>query len=235
MTILTRRLTIMAAVILALPTLGVQAAQAEGSSKWQDEFPIAECKFKTTGRSPYFILEPGYELTLEGDDKKLMIVVLDETKTVAGVETRIVEEREWEDGELVEISRNYFAMCEGTNDTYYFGEDVDFYKNGKVYKHEGAWLAGEGENRAGLIMPGTPQPNMRYYQEIAPGVAMDRAEIISLDEVCETPAGTFRNCLKVKEGTALNALEAEYKFYAPGIGLIQDEDLLLTRHGLASQ
>lgn len=235
MTTLTSRWTMIAAAVLALPTLGVQAAQAENSSKWQQEFPIAECNMQTTGRNAHFILEPGYQLTLEADDKKLQMIVLDETKTVAGVLTRVVEEREWEDGDLVEISRNYFAICVGTNDVYYFGEDVDYYKDGKVYKHEGAWLAGEGDNKPGLIMPGTPQPNMRYYQEIAPGVAMDRAEIVSLDEVCQTPAGTFSNCLKVKEGTALNILEAEYKFYAPGIGLIQDEDLVLTGHGMTSE
>ena len=60
---------------------------------------------------------------------------------------------------------------------------------------------------------------------------MDRAEIISLDEVLETSAGTFTNCLKIKEGTALNRFEREFKTYAPGIGLIQDQSLLLISHG----
>jgi hypothetical protein len=35
--------------------------------------------------------------------------VLDETKTVDGVETRIVEERETVNGKPIEVSRNYFA------------------------------------------------------------------------------------------------------------------------------
>jgi hypothetical protein len=60
---------------------------------------------------------------------------------------------------------------------------------------------------------------------------MDRAEIVSLDEVCETPAGSFAHCLKVREGTALNVFETEYKFHAPDVGLIRDEDLVLTRYG----
>ena len=81
-------------------------------------------------------------------------------------------------------------------------------------------------------MPGTPKEEMKYYQEIAPGVAMDRAEVVSLKETCKTPAGTFSNCMKVEESTALNLLEKEFKYHAPGIGLIQDEDLLLTKHGM---
>jgi hypothetical protein len=168
---------------------------------------------------------------LESEDTKLQITVLDKTKTVAGVITRIVEEKEWKDGELYEISLNYFALCEPTNDVYYFGEDVNFYKKGKVVKHDGSWLAGTNDNRAGLMMSGTPKVGMKYYQEIAPKVAMDRAEIVSLDETCETPAGTFTNCLKVKEGSAIETFAKEYKYYAPGIGLIGDEDLRLIKHG----
>ncbi len=81
------------------------------------------------------------------------------------------------------------------------------------------------------MMPGKPRVGLKYYQEIAPGVAMDRAEIVSLDDILETPAGSFSKCMKTKEGTALNPREKEFKVYAPGIGLIQDANLLLTKYG----
>jgi len=60
-------------------------------------------------------------------------------------------------------------------------------------------------------------------------VARDRAEITSLTESVETPAGKFTNCLKTKETTPLEKGTTEYKLYAPGIGLVQDGDLLLTQ------
>ena len=202
-----------------------------GNSGWQQEFAISSCKLLTTGRNEYFILEPGFQLVLEGGDTRLQITVLDETKMVDRVLTRVVEEREWKAGKLYEVSKNYFAMCEQTRDVFYFGEDVDFYKNGKVVKHDGSWLAGTNGNRAGLMMPGTPKLKMKYYQEIAPGVAMDRAEIVSLDETCKTPAGTFSRCMKVKETSAIEFFAKEYKYHAPGIGLVRDEDLLLVKHG----
>ena len=205
--------------------------QGKGASPvWQEEFSLAECKLQTAGRNPYLVLEPGFQLVLQGGDTKLEITVLNETRTVDGVLTRVVEEKEWKNGQLYEIARNYFAMCEQTKDVYYFGEDVDFYENGKVVKHDGSWLAGNG-NKAGLIMPGTPKLNARYYQEIAPDVAMDRAEIVSLTDTCNTPAGAFSKCMKVKEGTALNVLETEYKYYAPAIGLVRDGDLRLVKYG----
>jgi hypothetical protein len=135
---------------------------------------------------------------------------------------------------LAEIARNYFAICEQTNDVFYFGEDVDFYENDKVVKHDGSWLAGNG-NRPGLMMAGKPKLKMKYYQEIAPGVAMDRAEIVSLDETCKTPAGTFSKCMKVKEGSALELAATEYKYYAPAIGLVGDEEIRLIKYGFIKE
>lgn len=192
------------------------------------------CEFTTSGKNEYFILEPGYQLIFsatEGKDTtRLVITVLNETRKIGTTETRVVEERESVNNKIVEISRNYFAFCRQTSSICYFGEDVDIYKDGKVINHEGAWLA-EGKNKAGVAMPGLILPGARYYQEIAPGIAMDRAEIISAAEIMETPAGKFVNVLKTEETTPLKPHEKEYKFYAPGIGLIRDEELSLVKYG----
>jgi hypothetical protein len=80
-------------------------------------------------------------------------------------------------------------------------------------------------------MPGSPELGMKYYQEIAPGVAMDRAEIISLSETLETPVGNFNSVLSTLETTPLEPEDRSVKRYAPGIGLIQDDDLILVKVG----
>jgi hypothetical protein len=191
-------------------------------------------QFLTIGKNDFFILEPGYQLILEGKDGKdltrLVITVLNETKKIGNIETRIVEENESLNGNTVEISRNYFAFCKQTSSIYYFGEEVDIYKDGKIVNHEGAWIA-EGNNKPGIAMPGLILLGARYYQEIAPEVAMDRAEIISNNETLETPAGKFTNVLKIEETTPLEPLNKEFKLYVSGIGLIKDENLLLVKHG----
>jgi hypothetical protein len=223
------------AIAAAIGTAACDTAGPQSGAPFQEEFNIAQCALSTTGRSDYFVLEPGFQLVLESRSERLHITVLDETKTVAGVTTRVVEEREWKDGQLYEVARNYFAICPQTKDVFYFGEDVDFYEGAKVSGHAGTWLAGQKGARAGLIMPGTPKAGMRYYQEIAPGVAMDRAEVLSVSETLKTPAGTFPNVLKTREGTALNSDEIEHKYYAAGIGLIKDQDMILTKHGFVGR
>jgi hypothetical protein len=210
---------------------GQSTEEAFADPSWQKQFRISECALQSTGRNTYFVLEPGFQLVLEGGGGRLAITVLDETKTVTGVTTRVVEEREWKDDELVEVSRNFLAICPTTKDVFYFGEEVDDIRDGQTVGHGGAWLAGENGARPGLLMPGHPRLGARYYQEIAPDVALDRAEIVSLDESLETPAGVFRNALKTQEGSALNPDEREFKIYVPEIGLAQEQALLLAEAG----
>ena len=222
-----------------LPIFGLSAIAAEvqvekqqNDNSWTATFTLEKGELTSTGRNPYFILEPGYQLVFEGGKERLAITVLDETKAVDGVETRVVEERETKDGKLVEVSRNYFAISKRNNCVYYFGEEVDIYKNGKIDSHEGAWLSGAQGAKFGLIMPSQVLLKGKYYQEIAPKVAMDRAEIISISETVQTPAGEFTNCLKIEETTPLES-DVSYKLYAAGVGQIQDGALKLVKHGKA--
>lgn len=208
-------------------------AVADADVPFTREFKLEKCDFASRGANPFFILEPGYRLILAGEDDGeevvLVITVQDWTLRIGDVETRVVVERETVDGELVEISRNYFAICSHTNSVVYFGEDVDFYEDGKVAGHEGSWRAGVNGARPGLMMPGTILVGGRYFQEIAPEVALDRAEIVSVNAVLDTPAGRFTDCLKTLESTPLEPGIKELKLYAPGVGLVQDGPLRLVR------
>ncbi len=206
------------------------AEQSSADTSWTSEFAVEKGELSPTGRNPYFVLEPGYQLHFENSKEQLTITVLNDTRVVDGVETRVVEERETKDGNLKEVSRNFFAISKRTNNVYYFGEEVDIYRNSKIVNHKGAWLAGENNAKFGLMMPGQLALKARYYQEIAPKVAMDRAEIVSLTETIATSAGKFKNCLKVEETTPLEPGVKEYKYYVSGIGLVQDGSLKLVKH-----
>lgn len=228
-----RGLSLLAAAVVALAPAPARPddKKDDPTAGWSSDFSAEKGELTHTGRNPYFILEPGHHLVLEGGNERVVVTVLNETKVVDGVECRVVEERETKGEQLVEVSRNYFAIGKRTNSVYYFGEDVDVYKGGKVVSHEGAWLSGVNGARFGLMMPGLPLLRARYYQEIAPGAAMDRVEIVSVSETLRTPAGEFKNCLKVEETTPLEPGVKEYKFYAPGVGMIQDGSLKLVKHG----
>jgi len=217
---------------------GEQEEAGEREEGYRRRFDLSSCDLRTTGKSRYAVLEPGYRLVLEGTEGgrkvRLWVTVLEDTAVVDGQATRVVEEREWHGGTLAEVSRNFEAMCPSTGDAYYFGETTDVYRDGKVVGHEGAWRAGRDGAHAGLLLPGRPEVGEGYYQEVAPGVAMDRARVVSTSETVDTPAGTFHGCLRTHETTPLEPNAGEDKYYAPGVGLLVDESLRLVRHGMAA-
>ncbi|MBI4509486.1 MAG: hypothetical protein HY698_07600 [Deltaproteobacteria bacterium] len=178
----------------------------------------------------YFPLPVGRNLVLSGEDAEGVVVrvevnVLDQTEVVFGVTTRVVEVKEFEDGELVEIARDFYAQApDGT--VCYFGEDVDEYDRGKVVGHGGAWRAGEGGNVPGIIMPSQPRPGTQFAQESAPGIAEDRSAVVAVGVRVSVPAGTFENAAFFLDWNPLEGqtiLDGEDKVYAPGIGLVVDD------------
>jgi hypothetical protein len=197
-----------------------------------EDFRIVECTFNNIGSNAFFNLIPDYRLILAGEEDKedvvLQITVLSDIEMVDGVATRVVEEREWHDGELAEVSRNYFAICQETGNAFYFGEYSVEYPSLDI---EGSWRAGENDAVAGVIMPGSFMLGARYYQEIAPDVALDRAENIAMGEEVETPAGIFTDTAMTEETSPIEPNSKEEKVYAAGIGIIQDGTLLLTCYG----
>ena len=195
-------------------------------SGWRDTFQVNKANLDPTGTSPYLPIQPGKVLKLAHGKDRLTISILPDTKTVDGVTTCVLEEREEKDGHLIEVSRNFFATDRTTGDVYYFGEEVDNYKDGRIINHESAWRAGVKGARFGLMIPGQPKPGDRFYQEIAPKVALDRVEIVSVDETVKTPAGTFHHCVHLRETTPLEP-DVSHKYYAPGVGMIKDDEFEL--------
>src|SRR5437870_6464641 len=105
------------ALVTAVAPAGARNRSA--SQAWRDSFPVDKADLADHGRNPYFILEPGYRLYLEHGGEKLVVSVLNDTKVVDGVRTRVVEERETKGGQLQEVSRNYFAINKMNGDLYY--------------------------------------------------------------------------------------------------------------------
>ena len=198
-----------------------------GKGGYTEDLGAEACTFVNTGRNRFWVLDPGFVLHLQGSEGKdeidLMVTALPDTELVDGVLTRVIEEREKENGELVEVSRNFFAMCLETSDIFYFGEEVDLYEGGVIVGHEGEWRAGENGAKPGIIMPGTFLLGSRYFQEIAPDVAMDRGCNLAMGLTVETPAGTFNNCVEVRETSPIEPGAKSRKLYCPGIGLVFDD------------
>lgn len=193
----------------------------------------------TAINNPYLPLASLKQDILEGKEDgqsfRIERTVKDQRKTFKigdqTVQALVMEDREFANNKLKEVALDYFAQSdEGT--VYYLGEDVDSYRNGKVVGHSGAWRYGVHTKQLGVIMPAHPKVGDKFQPENVPKITREDDEVISASETVTVPAGTFKDCMKVRE--KLSDGKVEHKFYAPTVGVVKeataDGEVVLKTH-----
>jgi hypothetical protein len=178
--------------------------------------------FVATIDHPYWPMQPGTrwiysEGDLEGSKQRVVVTVTDEMKEISGTRARVVHDVVTEDGAVVEDTFDWYAQDKDGN-LWYLGEETKAYEDGKVASTAGSWQAGVDGAEPGLILPANPSVGMSYRQEYYKGEAEDAAEILSLDEWTQVPAGAYEHLLMTKDFTRLEPDVLEHKFYARGVG-----------------
>ena len=175
----------------------------------------------------YFPLHPGtvwtYTAQTEDGTESIVVSVLADIKIVAGVQCTVVRDIVSIDGQTIEDTYDWYAQDIDGN-VWYMGEDVSNYENGKLVDHEGSFETGVDGAKPGIIMLANPVLEMPYRQEYGFGIAEDWGKVVDKGLTVTVPYGTFENCLKTEDWNALEPdAPIEYKYYAPGIGVIKEE------------
>ena len=214
-----RLITSMLAVIIATVSMAATPAQTTRTLEFNPEnFAGDEID------NQYFPLVPGttfiYRGETEGTPTRDEMTVTSETKHILGVTTTVVHHLSYEDGVLIEETFDWFAQDKDSN-VWYFGEDTkELDENGNVISTEGSWEAGVDGAQAGIIMLADPKKGDRYNQELLPGVAEDKAQVLGYKDSLCVRYGCFEDVLVTKEWTPLERGVVENKYYAKGVGFI---------------
>ncbi len=228
---------IAALTMIVAPVL--MASEDPFAEVFTEDFDRDQCSFTSIGHNRYYPLRAGYTTLFRGmedDDGELVEItvrrtVLPEIETIDGVRARVVEEVEFEDSEVTDISRTYVAVCRETGAVWLFGADENVIDDGEVVE-ESSWRSGIDDARPGLLMPSMPLVGARHFIELAPGRGLDFAEIQAKGATRTVRAGEFDDVLIVLEGATDEEDEASEKWYAKGIGLIRDDALELIEYSL---
>lgn len=178
--------------------------------------------FTTQIDNPYWPMAPGSAWELverdgKGGVQRVVVTVTPETRTVMGIEARVVHDVVTEDGRLVEDTLDWYAQ-DAEGNVWYLGEETKEYEDGKVVSTAGSWEAGVDGAQPGIAVPAVPEVGMSYRQEYLAGEAEDAATVLSLDEWVAVPAGSYDDVLMTKDYTPLDPAILEHKFFAPGVG-----------------
>jgi hypothetical protein len=229
-------LAILAVAIIGLaivynntPPPNTAQRQANQTAKEYDP-QINPADFSTKITNKYFSLPVGRKMVFEsplenGVNEKIEIEVLKETKVIGGVETIVYLDKVYNDGQLVEETRDYLAQHKN-GDVWYFGEDVNNFENGKLKDHHGTFLHGKDGAKAGIWMKAEQKVGDSYRQEYYPGEAEDMRDTIATNVTVSTKLGKYTGCVIVYDWTPLESSSREHKYYCPHTGsLVLNQDL----------
>jgi hypothetical protein len=171
-----------------------------------------------------------------GEDNRFELTVLGPGPVILGVQTTTQRDRSYENGRLVEDTFDYYAQDGGGN-VWYFGEDVTNYLYDGMGNligttDESSWRAGENlanpggdPAQPGFIMPVDQTLDFEYYQEFAvDDEALDEGKTSAVLLQISVPVGDFDEVLRVLETTAVEPNARGFKYYAPDVGLVLEEE-----------
>jgi len=176
--------------------------------------------------NPYWPLVPGttyiYEGETEDGPERIEVTITDETREILGVECFVVRDTVFIDEEMVEDTRDWYAVDVEGN-VWYFGEITLNFEDGELVDIEGSWEAGEEGAKPGVVMFADPQVGHVYRQEFLLGEAEDVGAIHGVDESVNVEIGSFTDCILTHEYTPIDPELVELpelKYYAPGVGFV---------------
>jgi hypothetical protein len=207
---------------------GTEAKGGGGDQPQAGPAHLDPSHFVKTIDNQYYPLTPGtiweYEVTSAEGGERIVVTVLDETKVVDGVTATVVHDKVTHpNGSLIEDTYDWFAQ-DKTGTVWYLGEATKSYGKDKV-STKGSWEAGVDGARAGRFMLAHPKVGARYQQEFYKGEAEDVGEVLATDESVTGPTGTYDHVVQTADTTPLEPGLVEQKWYAPGVGAVQEQDV----------
>ena len=185
--------------------------------------PIKPANFVAGVTNPFFPLVTGRTLVYEGTGPDGLehdeVTPTGNTRVILGVTCTEVRDVVTLDGALVEDTLDWYAQ-DAAGNVWYFGEESKSYEAGRLVSLEGSWVAGRDGALPGIIMEAAPAVGDIYRQEFLAMEAEDVARVVATGRMVTVPAGTYQNCMKIKEVLSDGAIE--YKYFAKGVGCVRE-------------
>jgi hypothetical protein len=162
-----------------------------------------------------------YRAHEDGQRQRIVVTVLDRTKTIEGITATVVRDVVLVHGKVLEHTFDWYGQDTAGN-VWYLGENTKEYDHGEV-STEGSWEAGKHGASAGIAMPAEPVIGETYRQEYRAGVAEDLAKVVDKRIKVHVPYGYFGHAWLTAETTPLEPHASELKLYASGIGVVEED------------
>jgi len=226
-------------ITLIFLVVNVRAAGASGSeSKGSpcDEsirFKSDEFTHLTVSNNKWMPLVPGTQFIYEGRinqnggpvsvPHQVVLTVTDLTKVINGVQTVVLWDRDFNNGQLAEAELAFFAQDKYGN-VWNLGEYPEEYEDGVFVGAPNTWIVGQAGAKAGIHMFAEPEvESSSYLQGVTRKIDfLDCGQVADKIQSVDVPAGHFEDILVIHEWSPLEPDSGiQVKYYAPGVGNVQ--------------
>lgn len=207
----------------------VRAADSPPENVTDKDYDPAKFRSSIRVDNKWFPLRPGTQLvfkgtTEEGNEKiphRVVFTVTDLVKEIDDVQSVVLWDRDYSEGELVEAEIAFFAQDDDGN-VWQMGEYPEEYEGKKIVASP-LWLHGFQGARAGLTMRAVPRKGTPSYSlGWGPAVGFnDRARILRTGTKNCVPVRCYSNVLVTDEYNPDEPGKHQLKYYAPNVGNVR--------------
>ena len=220
---------------------GADTGSASGSEDDQGcgtvvEFDAANFVDPTSDTNPYHPLRPGIQwvrggTTLVGDREvphEVITTMTDVIRVIDGVPTIAMLDESTDSGEVAQVGMDYMALDTDGN-VWILGGYTEEYEGGEYTNVDDAWLGGD-EHTIGILVPAevtmdTPRWCIGGPTDEDPSVG----EPVEIGVSACVEFGCYDDVHVIQEGE-VGAPDNEHKYYAPGVGVIDNVPLDASLH-----
>lgn len=201
------------------------------------QFDPANFVDPTLDTNPYHPLKPGLQWVRSGTTEvgsrvvphEIITTMTDVIRVIDGVPTIAMLDESSDSGEVSQLSIDYLALDRDGN-VWILGGYTEEYEGGQYTNTDSAFLGNGGGAETGILAPATVEADTpRWFIGAAPDEAGSVGTPVDVGiRVC-VAFGCFDNVRVVQEGN-VGAPDNENKYYAPGVGVINNIPLDASLH-----
>lgn len=228
---------------LAMALLTVACGSGSNSKKpdtnagTQVAFDPANFVDPTLDTNPFHPLKPGLQWVRAGTTEvgsrkvphEVITTMTDVIRTISGVQTVAMLDESTDSSEISQRSIDYMALDKDGN-VWIFGGYTEDYEGGAYTNTDAAWIGNDQGGRIGILSPAKVDMNTpRWFIGGSPDEKPSVGQPVQVGIRACVPFSCYDNVRVVEEGN-VGAPDNENKYYAPGVGVINNIPLDASLH-----
>jgi len=226
--------------LIVIASCSVGSASVKQKDTWEGTkaaFDPANFVDPRLDTNPFHPLKPGLQWVRGGTTEvgsrvvphEVITTMTDVVRIIDGVPTIAMLDESTDSRDVSQVGMDYLALDKEGN-VWILGGYTEEYEGGAFTNAESAWLGAGAGQAIGILAPARVSPKTpRWFIGAAPDESASVGQPVEVGITRCVPFGCYDNVRVVQEGN-VGAPDNENKYYAPGVGVVDNVPLDASLH-----